>query len=41
MTRVGHEIPEIEDVVERNVAYQVVEKTTHFAEIAASGNPRS
>jgi hypothetical protein len=41
VTRVGHEIPEIEDVVQRNAAYQVVEKTTHFAEIAASGNPRS
>jgi hypothetical protein len=40
-TRVGHEIAEIEDVVERNEQYQVVEKTTHYAEIAASGNPRS
>jgi ribosomal protein S11 len=40
-TRVGHEIAEIEDVVERNATYQVVEKTTHYAEIAASGNPRS
>jgi hypothetical protein len=41
VTRVGHEIVEIEDVVERHGAYQVVEKTTHFAEIAAIGNPRS
>lgn len=41
VTRVGHEIGEIEDVVEVYEAYQVVEKTTHFAEIAASGNPRA
>jgi hypothetical protein len=36
----GHEIAEIEDVVERRHGYQVVEKLDGFAEIAAGGNPR-
>jgi hypothetical protein len=40
LTRPGHEIAEIEKVTERNDEYQVVEKMHHFAEIAASGNPR-
>jgi hypothetical protein len=40
LTRPGHEISEIEKVTERNAEYQVVEKTRHYAEIAASGNPR-
>jgi hypothetical protein len=40
LTLPGHEIAAIEIVVTRTSAYQVVEKTDRFAEIAASGNPR-
>jgi hypothetical protein len=40
VTLPGHEIAEIEDVVERRDGYQIVEKLEVFAEIAASGNPR-
>jgi hypothetical protein len=40
LTVPGHEIAEIEDVVERRESYQVVEKIEVFAEIAMSGNPR-
>jgi hypothetical protein len=40
LTLPGHEIVEIETVIVRNENYQVVEKQDHFAEIAASGNPR-
>ena len=40
LTLPGHEIATIELIVERNLAYQVVEKTDRFAEIATSANPR-
>ena len=37
----GHEFPDIEDVVEENERYAVVEKTGKAAEIAARLDPRS
>ena len=40
LTLPGHEIAEIEDVVNRHDGYQVVEKQSVFAEIASSANPR-
>jgi hypothetical protein len=40
ITLPGHEIAAIEIIVKRNEAYQIVEKTDMFADIAASGNPR-
>jgi hypothetical protein len=40
VTLPGHEIADIEDVVARSKAYQVVEKIDRFAQIAAGANPR-
>jgi hypothetical protein len=37
----GHEIPEVEDVVERRTAYWVVEKHAEEAQIARDRDPRS
>ena len=40
LTLPGHEVADIEAIVSRLGAYQIVEKLDVFAEIAAGGNPR-
>jgi hypothetical protein len=37
----GHEVPEIEDVVERHERYVVVEKRAHAGETAEATDPRA
>ena len=37
----GHEIPEVEDVVEQHERYDVVRKHAHEAQIAIDTDPRS
>jgi hypothetical protein len=37
----GHEIPEVEHVVERHPRYTVAEKENHQAEIAEDSDPRT
>ena len=37
----GHELPEIEDVVERREGYVVVEKRAHAGETAEAVDPRA
>ena len=37
----GHEVPEIEDVVERHERYVIVEKREHAGETAEDVDPRA